>query len=875
MPGLGTSFGRGGATTALQDLANADAILIMGSSMAEQHPVGFRFVVQARERGGTIIHVDPRFTRTSAMADLWVPLRAGTDLVFLGAMINRVLQQGREFREYVLHYTNASTIIGKDFRDTEDLAGLFSGWNDAEQKYDPSSWLYEGTESDAQHHETSSTAYGLFGQARGGHPSRLAGADRDETLQHPRCVFQLLKRHFARYTPELVEQVCGTPRDAFLRVADAFCSASGPEKTGAICYAVGWTQHSTGSQIIRAAAILQLLLGNIGRPGGGIMALRGHASIQGSTDIPTLYDLLPGYLPMPNIEAGTHTLDEYLLKNGAETGWWYNVDKYTVSLLKAWYGEAATRDNQYGYDWLPRVTGDHSHQGYWLEMADGGLEGLFVFGQNPAVGAPNSRLERRALAELDWLVVRDLVEIETASFWYDSPEVQRGELRTEDIKTEVFLFPAAGHAEKEGSFTNTQRLIQWRQKAVDPPGDARSDLWFVFHLGRRLKAKGGADPRPRNAGLNALTWNYTARGPLAEPDAEEVLQEINGRRVQDRMLVSGFADLAADGSTECGCWIYSGVYPEAGRNRANERESRDALGHGWAFSWPSDRRILYNRASARPDGSPWSDRKKLVWWDRDAKHWTGLDVPDYIVTKAPDHQPAPGAKGDDALAGTTPFLMHQDGLGWIWVPTGLRDGPLPAYYEPLESPVGNALYPSHPTNPPADRMERFDNRFVPIGDRRFPHVLTTYRLTEHHTAGGMSRYLSHLAELQPEFFAEISPELAGAIGAEHGGWVTVASPRGVVEARALVTSRMHPLRVSGRTIHQVGLPYHWGTKGLVTGDSANDLIAMSEEPNVRIMETKGLACHIAAGRRPRGTAVLDYLESLMRGEHVGDKRVPH
>jgi formate dehydrogenase major subunit len=870
VPGLGTSFGRGGATTALPDLANADAILIMGSSMAEQHPIGFRFVVQARERGATVIHVDPRFTRTSAMADQWVPLRAGTDLVFLGAMINHVLQQGREFREYVLHYTNASTIIREDFRDTEDLAGVFSGWNEAERKYDPSSWLYQNTGSNAQHHETDSSAYGLFGHSRGGQPSHLAGAERDETLQHPRCVYQLLKRHFARYTPELVEQVCGTPRDAFLRVVDTFCSASGPERTGAICYAVGWTQHSTGSQIIRAASILQLLLGNIGRPGGGIMALRGHASIQGSTDIPTLYDLLPGYLPMPSVEAGTHTLADYLRKNGAETGWWYNTDKYTVSLLKAWYGDAATRQNDYGYDWLPRITGDHSHQGYWLEMADGGLEGLFVYGQNPAVGAPNARLERRALGRLKWLVVRDLVEMETATFWYDSPEIQRGELRTKDISTEVFLFPAAGHVEKAGSFTNTQRLIQWHPTAVEAPGDARSDLWFVFHLGRRLKEKAAADPRPRNAGLNALTWNYQTSGATAEPDADEVLQEINGRRVRDRKLVTGFAELQADGSTECGCWIYSGVYPEAGRNRANERESRDSLGHGWAFSWPSDRRILYNRASARPDGSPWSERKKLVWWDPEAKRWTGLDVPDYIATKSPDHRPSPGAKGDDALAGTTPFLMHQDGLGWLWVPTGLRDGPLPAYYEPLESPFANALYPGRSSNPPADKKERCDNRYAPVGDPRFPHVLTTYRLTEHHTGGGMSRYLSHLAELQPEFFAEISPELADAIGAVHAGWVTVASPRGVVEARALVTSRMRPLTVNGRVVHQVGLPYHWGTRGLVTGDSANDLVAISEEPNVRIMETKGLACHIAAGRRPRGQAALDYLDSLMRGDHIGD-----
>src|SRR4051794_4035987 len=847
----------------------------MGSSMAEQHPVGFRFVMQARERGGTIIHVDPRFTRTSAMADMWVPVRAGTDLAFLGGMINYVLQHGREFRDYVLPYTNAATIIREDFADTEDLAGLFSGWNAEEQKYQPASWLYQGVATHEQSSETTSTGYGLFGHARGGQPSRLIDGERDETLQHPRCVYQLLKKHFARYTPELVERVCGTPANEFRRVARTFCDASGPEKTGAICYAVGWTQHSTGVQIIRAASILQLLLGNIGRPGGGIMALRGHASIQGSTDIPTLYDLMPGYLPMPNFESGAHSLADYISQNGADTGWWANTDKYIVSLLKAWYGDAATADNDYGFNWLPRITGDHSHQGYWLEMADGRLEGLFVFGQNPAVGAPNSRLERRALANLDWLVVRDLVEIETASFWYDSAEVERGELRTADIKTEVFLMPAAGHVEKEGCFTNTQRLVQWRQKAIDPPGEARSDAWFAFHLGRLLREKAARDQRPRNAGLNALTWNYSTEGAHAEPNVEEVLQEINGRRVADGSLVTGFAELKSDGSTACGCWIYSGVYPSPGRNRANERESRDFLGHGWGFAWPADGRILYIRASARPDGSPWSERKKLVWWDAAAKQWTGQDVPDYITTKHPDYQPPPEAKGDDALSGTAPFLMHQDGLGWLWVPTGLRDGPLPTYYEPLESPFENALYPGRATNPPADRKERGDNRYVPVGDRRFPHVLTTYRLTEHHTAGGMSRYLSHLAELQPEFFAELSPQLAAAIGATHGDWVTVASPRGVVEARALITERIPSLTVNGRVIHQVGLPYHWGTRGLVTGDSANDLVAMSEEPNVRIMETKGLVCHIRPGRRPQGRAALDYLESLMRGEHLAGQRLPH
>jgi formate dehydrogenase major subunit len=854
VPGLGTSFGRGGATTAQQDLANADAILIMGSSMAENHPVGFRFVVEARERGGVVIHVDPRFTRTSAMADIWVPIRAGTDLAFLGGMINYVLQHGKEFREYVVHYTNAATIVRDDFRDTEDLDGVFSGWDEQQHKYVTDSWLYEGMSGGgAASAETSSSAHGLWGKNRGGQPSDLHQAPRDPTLQHPRCVYQILRRHFARYTPEFVEHVCGTPARDFVRIAERYASASGPEKTGAICYAVGWTQHSTGVQIIRAAAILQQLLGNIGRPGGGIMALRGHASIQGSTDIPTLYDIMPGYLPMPSHISGTHTLDEYIRQNGSHSGWWHNIDKYIVSLLKAWYGEAATPTNEYGYAWLPRITGDHSHLGYWLDMADGKLEGLFVMGQNPAVGAPNSRLERKALAKLKWLVVRDMVEVETASFWYDSPEIERGELRTADIATEVFLMPAAGHAEKDGCFTNTQRLIQWREKAVDPPGDARSETHFIYHLGRRLKQRAAADPRPRNAGLNALTWTYTVEGEHDEPKVDEILQEINGRTTDGR-LVSGFRELKADGSTACGCWIYSGVYPEPGRNRANGRNSRDYLGHGWGFAWPADRRIMYNRASARPDGQPWSDRKKLVWWDRDARRWTGFDVPDFTPDKPPDYQAPRDASGDAALHGTDPFIMHADGVAWLFVPTGLRDGPLPTYYEPLEAPVPNALHPARPTNPAADKKERSDNAYASPSDPRFPYVLTTYRLTEHHTAGGMSRYLSHLAELQPEFFAEISPELARTVGVRHGEWVTIVSARGAVEARALVTTRIPSLIVDGKVIHHVGLPYHWGTKGLVTGDSANDLIAISEEPNVRIMETKGLACNIRPGRRRRSPA---------------------
>jgi formate dehydrogenase major subunit len=862
VPGLGTTLGRGGATTALPDLMNADAILIMGSNMAENHPVGFQWVMEAKERGAKIIHVDPRFSRTSAVADVWAPLRAGSDILFLGGLVNYVLQNGKEFREYVVNYTNASIIIGDNFQDTEELDGLFSGWDPENRTYDPQTWAYAHCKPQRRPEEYFANGGHVKDCGRMAVPD-LTSCERDETLEHPRCVYQILKRHFARYTPEMVESSCGVPQRLFLKIAETFCSASGTEKTAALCYALGWTQHSDGVQIIRTAGILQLLLGNIGRPGGGIMALRGHASIQGSTDIPTLYDILPGYLPMPRLGVNSHNLATYLSQHRDRTGWWWNIDKYIVSLLKAYYGEAATDQNDWGFSWLPRVTGDHSHQGYFLDMMDGKMEGLFVMGQNPAVAGPHSRFERKALAKLQWLVVRDLVEMETASFWYDSPEIERGELRTEEIATEVFFLPAAGHAEKDGCFTNTQRLIQWHEKAVDPPGDARSEPWFMYHLGRRLKEKARRDPRPRNAGLNALTWDYSLSGTHKEPSTEEVLQEINGRRLPDRTLVSGYGDLKADGSTSCGCWIYSGIFPAPGRNRANERESRDFYGHGWAYSWPSDRRVLYNRASARPDGRPWSERKKLVWWDETQKKWTGLDVPDFTTTKPPDYEPPPGAEGDAALSGNRPFILHPDGLGWIWVPVGLEDGPLPTHYEPWESPVHNPLY-AQQTNPPAMPMKRPDNQYAHSPDNRFPYVMTTYRLTEHHTSGAMSRTLSHLAELQPDPFCEISPELATAQGIKNGEWVTITSMRGIIEARALVTSRMQPLDINGKRVQQVGVPFHWGYRGLVKGDVANDLVAISEEPNVRISEKKVLLCNVVAGLRAKGKQALEQWAAQIR-----------
>jgi formate dehydrogenase major subunit len=806
VPGLGTSFGRGGATTAQQDLVNADAILIIGSSMAEAHPVGFRWVIKARERGALVIHVDPRFSRTSAHADLWAPIRAGSDIAFFGGVINFVLTHNRIFRDYVVAYTNASMLVREDFKGPEELDGLFSGWQPSSRSYDTTTWQYDLDES---------------GQPR-----------RDATLTHPRTIYQQLVRHFARYTPEMVERACGITRDRFLEIADGYTSRAGADKTGTICYAVGLTQHSVGVQIIRSAAILQLLLGNVGRPGGGILALRGHASIQGSTDIPTLYDLLPGYLPMPAFGAETTTLARYITKHRQPKGVWSSFDAYIVSLLKAWYGDSARRENDFGFGWLPRISGDHSHQGYWLDMADGKMDGLFVMGQNPAVGAPNSALERRAMANLKWLVVRDLVETET-SFWKDSPEVASGALDPRTIGTEVFFLPAAGHAEKRGTMTNTQRLLQWHEKAVEAPDDCRSDNWFVVHLGRRLKRMAGADRSPQNNGLRALTWDYPTQGPHDEPVTEIVAQEINGRRTQGGTLLSGFAELAADGSTACGCWIYSGVFPSEDRNRADERDAHGPYGHGWGYAWPSDRRILYNRASARPDGRPWSERKRLVWWDEARREWMGIDTPDTPTNAAPS----------DAA----PFIMHADGLGWLWVPTGLKDGPLPAHYEPLESPVANPIY-SQQASPVADRRARPDNPWASSPDDRFPHVLTTYRLTEHHTAGGMSRTLSHLAELQPALFIEMSIELARDTGIGNGDRVRVTTARGSIEAYALVTPRIRPVVVEGRIVHQVAMPFHFGQRGLVTGDSVNDLIAISEEPNVRIMETKALLCQVEPAR---------------------------
>ncbi len=687
----------------------------------------------------------------------------------------------------------------------------------------------------------------------------------------------MLKRHYARYTPEYVERVCGVPAEKFRLVADALCRNSGPERTSAFCYAVGWTQHTVGVQIIRAAAIIQLLLGNIGRPGGGILALRGHANIQGSTDIPTLYDILPGYIPVPHPVSGDN-LDAFVADNGPSTGVWGALKSYTVSLLKAWFGDGATADNSFLFGRLPRVDGDHSHYPMLTRMVDGDCKGFIVAGQNPVVGSANSTLVRKALRNLEWLVVRDLSEIETASFWYDSPEVEAGEVRPQDIGTEVFFLPAAAHTEKDGTFTNTQRLLQWHHKAVEPAGDCRSELWFTYHLGRRVRERLAGSSEARDRLLAALTWDYPLQGPQEEPDAEAILQEINGRKA-DGSFVSKYQELADDGSTTCGSWIHAGIYADGVNQTARKRPriEQNWIAPEWGWAWPSNRRIIYNRASARPDGQPWSERKRYVWWDAEQEKWTSLgDDPDFVPDRPPDYVPPEEAKGMQAIRGTSPFIVHPDGLGWLYAPTGLVDGPLPTHYEPHESPVENPLYEVD-ANPTRQRLRDEANPYHRSGGAPgadvFPYVMTTYRLAEHHTAGGMSRTVPYLAELQPEMFVEVSPELAAERGLEHGDWATIVTARTAIEARVMVTDRLAPLTIDGRVVHQVGLPYHWGRRGLVTGDAANELLSQVLDLNVHISEYKTATCDVRPGRRPRGTALAALIEDYRRrGDVFYDSR---
>ncbi len=846
--------------------------------MAECHPVAFRWPMRAKLRGARLIHVDPRFTRTSAMADLYAPVRAGTDIAFLGGLIRYVLESERWnrepfFRQYVTHYTNAASLVREDYRGPEDLEGVFSGlmqytggvrewpYNGFLGTYQRDTWQY------ARQTRVAPEPRGAAPEA-GGDRSTPGAADRrsfeeiirslrqppvprDETLEHPRTVFQIVKRHFSRYTPEMVERVTGCPRDTFVQVAETILANSGPDRTTAWAYAVGWTQHTYGPQMIGCCALLQLLLGNIGRPGGGILALRGHASIQGSTDIPTLYHSIHGYLPAPSALVKHDTLRDYLAAEAQPTGYWANMPKFLVSYLKSMYGDAARAENDFGWDWHPKTAGDHSHMPMFVAMAEGRVKGMLCVGQNPATSL-NASLERKGLRQLDWLVVKDNFLTETATYWYRAPEVERGEVNPADIPTEVFFFPSAQVAETEGSFTNTQRMLQWHFKAAEPPGDCRSDPWFTWQLGLRLKRLYSGSELPRDQGIRNLVWDFQPdAGPGdGEPDTEKVLREINGFQTGNPGAhLGGFGELKDDGSTTCASWIYCGVFPAPGRNLAQRKEPDppDAPGAhlNWGWAWPANRRVLYNRASADLEGRPWSEAKRWVWWD--GTRWAGLDTPDFSPTKAPTAPAQPGGIGLDALSGRDPFIMKPDGVGWLFNPQGLADGPLPTHYEPAESPVNNPLYPQQ-SSPVYKLWRRDDNPLASVADPRFPYVLTTYRLTEHYLAGAMSRWNPWLSELMPELFVELSPELAEEKGIRNTGWVQITTPRSSIRAKALVTRRLRPLRIADRIVHQVGMPWHWGWEGVVTGAVVNELTALVGDPNVSIHEGKAFVCNVEPER---------------------------
>jgi formate dehydrogenase major subunit len=867
-----------------RSMADSDCVVVMGSNMAENHPVAFRWPMRAKvEHGAKLIHVDPRFTRTSAVSDIYAPVRAGSDIAFLGGVINHVINSERWntdpfFRSWVVNYTNAPTIIGPDYRDAEDNEGVFSGLMDYKggvpewpyngfASHDDETWQYAGTRVGDQGRVSATAQSGEApGITSGTEPRRAAkpsgppydelvksllhpAPQRDETLQNPRCVFQIVKRHFSRYTPEMVERTTGCPRDTFLEVANTILANSGADRTTSFAYAVAWTQHTNGPQIIGCCALLQLLLGNFGRPGAGIMALRGHASIQGSTDVPTLYHSIHGYLPAPTVLKQHDTLLDYLTAESVPTGYWANTPKFVVSYLKSMYGDAATPENDFGYAWHPKIIGDHSHLPMFVAMNAGKVKGMLCVGQNPATSL-NAKLERAAMRQLEWLVVKDNWLHETANFWKTAPEVTSGEIRPADITTEVFFFPAAQVAETEGTFTNTQRMLQTHYKAAEAPGDCRTDVWFTYQLGKRLKKLYADSQVPRDQGFKNLTFDFENDDPKerarGEPDARKLLKEMNGYYSADPgKHLPGFGALADDGSTTCASWIYSGVFPAPDKNLAANKEPDPPGQRGaelnWGYAWPANRRLLYNRASADPAGNPWSERKKWVWWD--GTKWTGYDVPDFAATKSPTAKATAGAIGLDALSGTQPFIMKADGVGWLYVPTGLVDGPLPTQYEPAESPVRNPLYEQQ-SSPVLKYWKDSANTLAAVGDPKFPHVMTTYRLTEHYLAGAMSRWLPWLAELQPELFVELSPELAEEKGIQNLDWVRISSPRSQIRAKALVTRRLRPLQIDGRTIHQVGMPWHWSYEGVVTGDTVNELTAFVGDPNVTIHEGKAFVCNI-------------------------------
>ncbi|MBI3078042.1 MAG: formate dehydrogenase-N subunit alpha, partial [Deltaproteobacteria bacterium] len=754
MAGLGPTFGRGAMTNHWIDLKNADVVLVIGGNPAENHPASMLWVNRAREeRKARLVVVDPRLTRTGARADLYAPIRSGTDIVFLGGLINHVIQRRLYNEEYVKAYTNALTLVHPQYRGPAELNGVFSGFDPKKRSYNPETWQYQTRTETVT-----------------GKPVTLPRMA--ASLDDPQCVFAHLKRHYARYTPEMVERVCGTPKDLFLKVAETFCATGEPGKAGTILYAMGQTQHTVGPQNVRAMAILQLLLGNVGIPGGGVNALRGESNVQGSTDMALLFHDLPGYLGCPTEAQADFA--KFTAKWDT-TSFWANGPKFFVNLMKAWWGEAATKENDWAYHYLPKVGGNYSWIPLFEALYTGKIKGLLAMGQNPAVCGPNARFERKALGNLDWLVVMELFETETSAFWH-APGVD-----PKTIKTEVFLLPAADAMQKAGSIVTSGRLIQWRDRVAAPPGEAREDIWILDRLCRTLKALYKGSTAAKDRPILDLVWDYGD-----PPEAGRVAREINGFALADvkdkdgKALVEpgktipGLAVLAAaadPGTIACGNWLYAGYFHPADDGTgvampaAKRRGLKDPGGRGiypfWGWAWPANRRILYNRCSARPDGRPWNEAMKLIWWDAGQKKWVGYDVPDFPPTKAPETRADPAGTGLAAQSGTDAFLMKADGKGWLFSPKGLTDGPLPEHYEPFESPTKNLLSRVN-TNPVAKVWDIGDKNRLGKPEE-FPIVLTTYRLTEHHAAG-MSRHVPWLSELFFGHFIEMSPDLAAEKG---------------------------------------------------------------------------------------------------------------
>ena len=791
------------------DMVNADVALMMGGNPAENHPISMNWLQRAKDAGAILIHVDPRFNRSSQVCDIYAKLRSGTDIAFVGGMIQYALANNRINWEYVRNYTNASWIVSEDY-DFND--GVFSGYDEVSRSYDRSSWAFE------------------FGDD--GYPRK------DPTLKDPRCVFQLLRKHYARYDPDAVCNITGTPRDVFLKVCDRYTSTFAPDRSGNWLYAMGTTQHSHGTQNIRSYAILQLLLGNIGVAGGGVSALRGEANVQGSTDQGLLFGNLPGYLQIP-VEADGD-LQGYLARvtpkplDRGSVNWWGNTPKYVVSLLKAWWGDHANAQNDFAFDYLPKIGagfegGGYSHIPLFQAMFAGEIKGAFCFGQNPAVGGPNTQMATAALDKLEWLVVADLFEHETASNW------MRPGVDPKSIQTEVFLLPAAASIEKEGSIVNSGRWMQWRYEALPPPGDAKADMDIIDGIVGAVKAayaEGGAFPDP----ILNIAWDYA--GDDGHVDPHRIAKEINGRFVVDvedadgavskaGTQVPGFPALRDDGSTACGNWLYCGSYTEAG-NLAARRDSTDApngigLNPNWAWVWPMNRRILYNRCSVDLEGKPYNPRKWVIRWNAESKSWEG-DVPDGGMP--------PGAP---------PFIMLPGGVAQLFSPD-LVDGPLPEHYEPVESPIRNPLS-AQQINPAAIiwTSTEFDRLGSPD---EFPIIASTYRVSEHWQTGAMSRNMPALVGLMPDAFCEVGAALARSKGIKNGDRVIISSARGEVEVFALVTERFQPFFVTGRTVHQIGIPWHWGWAGLGPGASANTLTANVADPNTFIPEYKVFLCDL-------------------------------